>query len=467
MAESANKSKTKTQTKTKAKPTLATNPSEFEKESLKIERDACRLKILENDATIKDLKEQVKILSTRCNLFEKKRNDDAYNNLVSEPSRKPDKTSSTTVTEEAPRMNSNQSSTSPIDSLINLEVLRAAKNLSSNSVTPPSPDVSAQFQILELKLTAQVEALRSDIQSLLAPLLHRSPDTPNHHLPLVPIINSLKSSISASTQTDSEQSLPTTKPPPMLFSIPPPPIKSTCDMSVQTASSVASPSGTKQSTTGTQTQSFSRTSSLLGIPPLAKRSGKGHFAPLSESFLRTFGPVTSEKLKNKTKEKTKTKPSKSHSQKSKSKEMTKSQKSKLNERTKSQQEFKKSRSQNSPVNHKAEKDAILIDLSDPISTADPEPSAPELTVPKYSVPEPAVPKPSFTEPSVHKPSASETPTDPDLIDFDSPDKTVIFHGPDVTLTDIDSPEVSDSFGDPLETVNDKSPSSQTLIDLNC
>ena len=181
------------------------------------------LLILENDDTIKDLKEQVKILSTRCSLFEKKRNDDAYNNLVTEPSRsasgKPDKTFSTT--EEAPRTNSNCYPASPLDSLINLEVLKAANNLSSNSLPPASPDVSAQFQILELKFTAQVEALKSELKSLLAPLLLRSPDPPKQHPLEVLNINSLKSSISASTQTDSEQSFPTPKPqsvtPPMMY----------------------------------------------------------------------------------------------------------------------------------------------------------------------------------------------------------------------------------------------------------
>ena len=497
LAESANKQNktSKNQVKTKAKPTLATNPSDFEKESLKIERDACRLKILENDDTIKDLKEQVKILSTRCSLFEKKRNDEAYNNLVNEPTRsaftKPDKTSSTA--EEAPQMNPNCSPASPIDSLINLEVLKAAKNLSSNSLTPASPDVSAQFQILELKFTAQVEALKSELKSLLAPLLPRSPDPPKQHPLEVLKISSLNSSISASTQTDSEQSFPTPKPqpvtPPMTFSIPPPPIKSTCDMSIQTTSPLTPPAGTNCSTTGTQTKSLgsnkctqatssSTTSSLLGTPPIAaKPRVKGHFAPLSEFFLHAFGPITSEKLKNKSKAKAKTKPEISDSLKSKYKQATKSYKSKRKETSKPQQKSSFDKAVD-------EKDALLIDLSDPIPTPEPESSAQENVVPESTVLEPSVAEPPVTETSVPETSMPETsvpetsvpdtsvqepyaPTaaskvtaDADLIDFNSPD-------PDVALNELDSPEVTDSFGDPLTATNDKSSLSQTLIDLNC
>ena len=53
------------------KPTLALSPDDFEKENLRVERDACRMKLAAQDVEMKELKDKVKILATRCDLFEK------------------------------------------------------------------------------------------------------------------------------------------------------------------------------------------------------------------------------------------------------------------------------------------------------------------------------------------------------------------------------------------------------------
>ena len=63
------------------KPTLALSPDDFEKENLRVERDASRMKLAAQDVEMKELKDKVKILATRCDLFEKQRNDQAFQSL--------------------------------------------------------------------------------------------------------------------------------------------------------------------------------------------------------------------------------------------------------------------------------------------------------------------------------------------------------------------------------------------------
>ena len=48
---------------------------------IKVERDACGLKLAIQDAEMKELKDKIKILATRCDLFEKQRNDQAFRNI--------------------------------------------------------------------------------------------------------------------------------------------------------------------------------------------------------------------------------------------------------------------------------------------------------------------------------------------------------------------------------------------------
>ena len=58
----------------KTKPTLALSPDEFEKENLKVERDAYRLEVAKLSSDKKDLSDTVDILTTRCRLLEDERN---------------------------------------------------------------------------------------------------------------------------------------------------------------------------------------------------------------------------------------------------------------------------------------------------------------------------------------------------------------------------------------------------------
>ena len=46
------------------KPTLALSPEDFEKENLRVERDACRMKLAAQDVEMKELKDKVKILAS-------------------------------------------------------------------------------------------------------------------------------------------------------------------------------------------------------------------------------------------------------------------------------------------------------------------------------------------------------------------------------------------------------------------
>ena len=66
----------------KAKPTLALTPGEFEKENLRVERDACRLEMSKLAIEKKDLSETIEILTTRCRLFEEDRNNVATRNAA-------------------------------------------------------------------------------------------------------------------------------------------------------------------------------------------------------------------------------------------------------------------------------------------------------------------------------------------------------------------------------------------------
>ena len=61
----------------KGKATLALTPEEFEKENIRVERDACRFEMNKLATEKKDLSETVEILTTRCRLFEEERNNQA------------------------------------------------------------------------------------------------------------------------------------------------------------------------------------------------------------------------------------------------------------------------------------------------------------------------------------------------------------------------------------------------------
>ena len=75
--------------KKKTKSSLALNPDEFEKENLRVERDACRMEISKLATEKKDLGDTVEILTTRCRLLENERNTAATKNAA--PKAVPDK----------------------------------------------------------------------------------------------------------------------------------------------------------------------------------------------------------------------------------------------------------------------------------------------------------------------------------------------------------------------------------------
>ena len=72
----------KTKQTKKGKATLALTPEEFEKENIRVERDACRFEMNKLATEKKDLSETVEILTTRCRLFEEERNNAATKNAA-------------------------------------------------------------------------------------------------------------------------------------------------------------------------------------------------------------------------------------------------------------------------------------------------------------------------------------------------------------------------------------------------
>ena len=295
---SGNKSKSM-----KNKATIATDPIEFEKENLRVERDTCKLKIIENDNTIKHLKEQVHILSTRCNLFEKQRNDDAYKNLnlIEAP---PPNVPPTTPTATPPAASPSPSDfhSSSIESLINLEVLRAVKTVASPP-KPPSPSIQElvdQLSDLKISLSSQINLIRSEIN---IPLSKCQSCKHPSNLPPTSIPVELNSSDTGRTQSEQLLSSASTQTAPLprtlWFPLPPPQIPCKRDMSSQaTVSSKASKSASTQvSFLEKQVKAHPLKNSLLGKPPKERRI-RGQFEPLSKSFLHQHSSCASEKVRS-------------------------------------------------------------------------------------------------------------------------------------------------------------------------
>ena len=108
--------------------TLALTPEEFEKENLKVERDACRAELTKIATEKKDLDETVEILTTRCRLLEEERSKAATKLAAPKALHVPNPVSP----EPAPI------GSSSLETLINLEVLKAVKAFSPTSVPPPT-----------------------------------------------------------------------------------------------------------------------------------------------------------------------------------------------------------------------------------------------------------------------------------------------------------------------------------------
>ena len=313
--------------KVKTKATLATDPIEFEKENLKIERDACRLKLLDNDDTIRVMKEQLNILSTRCKLFEKKRNDDAFKNMNESNAKNPDIVSNQPSAASSIQPPPSGTPT-PLESLISLEVLKAAKSLSStdSKTSSTTPEIALLLKNMELKMSAQFEALKADFKLTISSFLPaRDPFVPYTTPPAPPLAPSPTPTVAPPSTSG------VSSPAPAMFSIPPPPIKISRSISVQTETtktlgrsasvqtetiktstrsasvqtitySTSSPpppekSSVKPATAHRRTPYLNlqkpKHSPLLETPSLFKKTGS--FAPLSNDFYSSFGPNISSK----------------------------------------------------------------------------------------------------------------------------------------------------------------------------
>lgn len=107
----------------KAKQTLATSPEDFQKETLKVERDFARLKVRELDQELKSKSDSLEILTARCRILEEERNKQAAASLSSSSLSSSSVSSPTVPTNPTIGSSDSRHSASPIESLVNLEVL--------------------------------------------------------------------------------------------------------------------------------------------------------------------------------------------------------------------------------------------------------------------------------------------------------------------------------------------------------
>ena len=137
--------KQKKQTKpSKTKPTLATSPEDFEKENLKVERDFARLKVRELDQELKSQTESLEILTARCRLLEDDRNRSASSSLNSNKD--------SDCPAQPPPIPPVSSQSSPLESLINLEVIRAIKEHSRPDMSVHATSILSKLEVITEKL---------------------------------------------------------------------------------------------------------------------------------------------------------------------------------------------------------------------------------------------------------------------------------------------------------------------------
>ena len=296
----------RTSKSTKTKPTLATDPQEFEKENLRIERDTCRLKLTENDNKIKDLKEQLDIYIARCSLLEKKRNDDAYDKLTktTDPVHLPSQGPCKVLEHVNPPKILSSPSSSALESLVNLEVLKVVK-ANTDATNSPSKEVAnfqAELLHLETRLNSKFDQLKTDMNNLFINKCIQCSNSVSSRTETPPSSSEVSRTVSAT-------------PTPFLFSFPPPPIKETKTCSSQTDPIPPTRNNVTRRPTPTQigrksilgspppppTQSVRAPrplfTSVLGKPPLEPRK-IGTIPCLSSEFIRVHGRTTSENIKN-------------------------------------------------------------------------------------------------------------------------------------------------------------------------
>ena len=289
----------KPKTKKTSAPTIALNPRDFEVENLKIQRDALKLKLTEKDSEAKDLKESLEILGTRCRLFEQQRNNTLYE--------------STSATNTNPSVSSSQAQLYPqplpsappatlpppqpilardpplqaVESLLNLEVLKAVRDSRAAPSTPPAP--TKHLENLESKLDEFKEEVRTyliclseQIANISSSLPRASPLTCDQAQQTDP-----KTIPLCSTTTGTQCSLPSRSSPAHTLPKPPSkpqrehaPIPNRSDRIRSTRHSISRPS-----LLGTPPRV-----SLLGIPPVTRRKA-GSPLPLSSLFLAAHGPM--------------------------------------------------------------------------------------------------------------------------------------------------------------------------------
>ena len=130
----------------KNKVTLALTPEAFEKENLKVECDACRMDINKLASEKKDLRDSLEILTTRCRLLEQERNNAATRNAM------PTAIPTPTVPTRTPASPTNTSPRSSLETLINLEVLKAVKAIAPSGDLPSQSEQKRNLMCTEISV---------------------------------------------------------------------------------------------------------------------------------------------------------------------------------------------------------------------------------------------------------------------------------------------------------------------------
>jgi hypothetical protein len=141
----------------KKKSPVPVSPKSFQIEQTRVELGIVRTRLKQTENSLKEANERIEILSARNKLFESKRINDAYENLMNK--KDDDKT-------ETPMNITSQDKPSTLESLVQLEIVKYLKsNSSSSSASDPHPFESLIMTRLEI-LSSETISLKHCINQL-------------------------------------------------------------------------------------------------------------------------------------------------------------------------------------------------------------------------------------------------------------------------------------------------------------
>ena len=364
-------------------------------------RDIARLKLIEQETELKHLKESLDILSTRCSLFEKERNDRAYQKLQSPPTASQDTPSPSPTVSPAFVLPNFPSSASPstssrIDSLINLEVLKAVKSHSGNKseLVEEPPKYNSELH----SLNSSMQSMKEQFSTMLSTILDTQLELQAKLAAITSSVFELKQIYQTpATILSGDTSL--SQPTPLQSPFP--------DQDDPATTSSPLPASSVTPDPPTVTRKSPKQLSLLGAPPLQCRV-KGKPQSLSAAFISEHSPqlpVSGNKSKMKIRQ--------------------------------------------NPFFSTSKVKAAIKTKPKPINVPPPKSKVSSKPKPDESA-KSANDKTPTTSTQVKPRENSFPPEEIDLTEETDPAITDPTLQADTSFTIIDSPDVSDSFGDPLD-----------------